>query len=196
MLHRVPFSPSVWKDHRSCPIRAAGPPVKKRAQSLSELTLVLGGARSGKSRHAESLLREPRVYVATAEALDDEMRARIAAHRAVRTAWETIEAPLDVPGALQTAGERAVLVDCLTLWLSNLLLGEHDIAAATEALMAGLARRAAPTVLVANEVGFGIVPDNALARRFRDEAGRLNQRIAARADAVVLVVAGIPVRIK
>ncbi len=163
---------------------------------MSELTLVLGGARSGKSRHAESLVVGPRVYVATAEALDEEMRERIAAHRAAREGWETVEAPLNVAAALRGAGNRAVLVDCLTLWLSNLLLGEHDIPAASDALEAALEARVAPTVLVANEIGFGIVPGNALARRFRDEAGRLNQRIAERADAVVLVVAGIPVRIK
>lgn len=107
-----------------------------------------------------------------------------------------MEAPIDIAAALREAGERPVLVDCLTLWLSNLLLGGHDVAAASDALDAALDARVAPTVLVSNEVGLGIVPDNALARRFRDEAGRLNQRVAARADAVVLTVAGIPVRIK
>ena len=165
---------------------------------MSALTLVLGGARSGKSLYAEALvtaLPAPWVYVATAQAFDDEMRARIAEHRARRDAgWRTLEAPLDLPAAL--AGDRPVLVDCLTLWLTNLLLGEHDIAAATSALEAALERRAAPTVLVSNEVGLGIVPDNALARRFRDEAGRLHRLLAARAQNVVFMVAGLPMRVK
>jgi adenosylcobinamide kinase / adenosylcobinamide-phosphate guanylyltransferase len=164
------------------------------------LTLVLGGARSGKSAFAEAevtALPPPWLYVATAQAFDEEMRERIASHRARRAAgWETVEAPLDVSNVLAAAGERPVLVDCLTLWLSNLLLGEHDIAAATAALDAALEARRAPTVLVANEVGLGIVPDNPLARAFRDAAGRLNQHIAARADRVVFLVAGLPMRVK
>jgi len=164
----------------------------------SPLTLVLGGARSGKSAHAEALitaLPPPWVYVATAQAFDGEMRDRIAAHRARRAAgWETVESPLDLVGPLAT--DRPVLVDCLTLWLTNLMLGGHDIAAATTALEAALESRAAPTVLVANEVGLGIVPDNALARAFRDAAGRLNQTIAARADTVLFLVAGLPMRVK
>jgi len=135
------------------------------------------------------------VYVATAQAFDDEMRARIAEHRARRDAgWRTLEAPLDLPPAL--ASDRPVLVDCLTLWLTNLLLGEHDIAAETSALEVALDRRTAPTVLVSNEVGLGIVPDNALARRFRDEAGRLHRLLAARAQNVVFMVAGLPMRVK
>ncbi len=139
----------------------------------------------------------PWLYLATAQALDDEMRARIAAHRAGRDAgWRTVEEPLDLASALREAGEWPALVDCLTLWLSNLILGGYDVMTATDALETALEARTAPTVLVANEVGLGIVPDNTLARRFRDEAGRLNQRVAARADAVVLAVAGIPVRIK
>jgi adenosylcobinamide kinase/adenosylcobinamide-phosphate guanylyltransferase len=162
------------------------------------LTLVLGGARSGKSRHAEALvtaLPGPWRYVATAQAFDAEMRARIAEHRAARPAgWTTIEAPLDLAGALAT--DRPVLVDCLTLWLTNLLLGERDIAAATVALDAALDAREAATVLVSNEVGLGIVPDNALARAFRDAAGRLHQHLAARADSVVFLVAGLPMRVK
>jgi adenosylcobinamide kinase / adenosylcobinamide-phosphate guanylyltransferase len=166
--------------------------------SRSHLTLVLGGARSGKSRHAESLITAgspPWVYVATAEPLDDEMTARIAAHRARRGAgWRDVEAPRDLAGAL--AGIRdAVLVDCLTLWLSNLMLADADVEAETARLEGALAGMA-PVVLVSNEVGFGIVPDNALARRFRDAQGRLNQRIAARADRVVLMVAGLPLVIK
>ena len=164
----------------------------------SSLTLVLGGARSGKSRHAEGIvtaLPPPWVYVATAQAFDAEMRGRIAEHRARRAeGWRTVEAPLDLAGAL--AADRPVLVDCLTLWLTNLMLGAHDIAAATAALDAALDARRAPTVLVANEVGLGIVPDNALARSFRDAAGRLHQHLAARADAVLFLVAGLPMRVK
>lgn len=168
--------------------------------TLPRLCLVLGGARSGKSRHAEALvgrLAPPWAYVATAQAFDDEMRARIAEHRARRDRrWHTTEAPLDLPGALHGAGDLPVLVDCLTLWLSNLLLGGHDVAAAEAALGAALDARAAPTVLVSNEVGLGIVPDNALARRFRDHAGRLHQSLAARADHVALLVAGLPLAVK
>jgi adenosyl cobinamide kinase/adenosyl cobinamide phosphate guanylyltransferase len=162
------------------------------------LTLVLGGARSGKSRQAEAVvtaLPAPWVYVATAEARDEEMGARIATHRARRGAgWTTIEAPLDVAGALATP--HPVLVDCLTLWLTNLMLGGHDLEAARAALDAALGLRNMPTVLVANEVGLGIVPENALARAFRDEAGRLNQHLAAQADAVLFMVAGLPMRVK
>jgi adenosylcobinamide kinase/adenosylcobinamide-phosphate guanylyltransferase len=172
-------------------------PVPDRAD-LPAITLVLGGARSGKSRHAEALVLasglEP-VYLATAEALDDEMVARIACHRARREpAWRTVEAPLDLAAGLEreAASDRAVLVDCLTLWLSNLLRAERDVAAETVALTATLGRLAGPVVLVSNEVGQGIVPANPLARRFVDEAGRLHQAIAARADRVVLMVAGLP----
>lgn len=164
----------------------------------AHLTLVLGGARSGKSAYAETLVAAqpaPWVYVATAQAFDDEMRTRIAEHRARRAAgWVTVEAPLDFSDAL--ASDRPVLVDCLTLWLSNLLLGRHDVTLATTALEAALGARIAPTVLVGNEVGLGIVPENALARAFRDAAGRLNQRLAARADAVLFMVAGLPMRVK
>lgn len=163
-------------------------------------TLVLGGARSGKSRYAESLiaaLPPPWLYVATAQALDAEMTQRIAGHRARRGAqWRTIEAPRDLVGALRTNDMAPVLIDCLTLWLSNLLLAEADIDAETERLEQALAACAMPVVLVANEVGYGIVPDNALARRFRDLQGILNQRIAACSDHVVLVVAGLPLVVK
>ncbi|MDQ1080694.1 bifunctional adenosylcobinamide kinase/adenosylcobinamide-phosphate guanylyltransferase [Pseudoroseomonas cervicalis] len=163
-------------------------------------TLVLGGARSGKSRHAEGLIARhpaPWAYLATAEAWDAEMRARIAEHQARRDSrWQTLNVPLDLPVALAEAGPRPALVDCLTLWLTNLMLGEHDIGAATDALEAALAARAAPTVLVANEVGLGIVPENALARRFRDAAGVLNQRLAARAARVHFVAAGLPLVLK
>lgn len=164
-------------------------------------TLVTGGARSGKSRFAEGLLRRlgrPLVYIATAEAWDDEMRARIEAHRADRGAgWQTLEAPLDLAGAIETVtADRAVLVDCATLWLTNILLAERDIASETERLLAAIAACPAPLVIVTNEVGWSIVPDNALARRFRDEQGRLNQRLAVQADRVAVVVAGLPLWLK
>ena len=164
------------------------------------MTLVLGGARSGKSRHAEGIVTAmpgPWRYIATAQPLDVEMEARIAEHRARRGAgWTTIEAPLDLAEALDAAGPHPALVDCLTLWLTNLLLGGHEVDAATRALDAALDRRAAPTVLVANEVGLGIVPENGLARVFRDAAGRLNQHLAVRADRVLFLVAGLPMRVK
>jgi adenosylcobinamide kinase/adenosylcobinamide-phosphate guanylyltransferase len=166
-----------------------------------EITLILGGARSGKSRYAESVVAgfpPPWLYVATAEPLDDEMARRIAAHRARRGAgWQAIEAPRDLAGALAAAPPvGAVLIDCLTLWLSNLMLANADVEAEIMRLDGVLARAATPIVLVSNEVGAGIVPDNPLARRFRDAQGRLNQRIAARADRVVLMVAGLPLVVK
>ena len=168
--------------------------------SPDRLTLVLGGARSGKSRHAERLataLPAPWTYVATAQPLDEEMRARISAHRARREAgWLTVEAPINLAEAIGAVASGPVLVDCLTLWVSNLLLNDIDVAEATAALDAALDARLAPTILVANEVGLGIVPDNALARAFRDAAGLLNQRLAARADRVVFLVAGLPMRVK
>jgi adenosylcobinamide kinase / adenosylcobinamide-phosphate guanylyltransferase len=165
------------------------------------VTLVLGGARSGKSRHAESLITAqppPWLYVATAEGGDDEMAARIAAHRARRgPEWRTVEAPRDLPGAIAAAPiGNAVLVDCLTLWLSNLVLGEADVIAEALRLDEVLAQTKVPIVLVSNEVGAGIVPDNALARSFRDAQGRLNQQVAARAHRVVLMVAGVPLVVK
>ena len=170
------------------------------ASGSARLTLVLGGARSGKSRYAESLvtaLPAPWIYVATAEARDAEMAERIAAHQARRGAgWRTLETPRDVVGALTAHGTTPLLVDCLTLWLANAVLASADVDAEIERLEAALTQAAAPIVLVANEVGFGIVPDDALGRRFRDLQGVLNQRIAARADRVVLVVAGLPLTMK
>ena len=163
------------------------------------MTLVLGGARSGKSAYAEGLIEAcpgPWLYLATAQAFDGEMVARIAQHRARRTgAWRTRDVPLALPEAVAEA-EGAVLVDCLTLWLTNLILAEVDLEDAVARLIAACARAPGPLVLVGNEVGLGIVPDNALARRFRDEAGRLHQRLAARADRVVLTVAGLPLVVK
>lgn len=164
--------------------------------------LILGGARSGKSRiaqeRAESLPGPP-VYIATAEAWDDEMRERIALHRADRGGqWATVEAPLDLPEAIaaRSGSGHVLLVDCLTLWATNLLLADRDAEAATEALCAAVAGFEGDLILVANEVGLGIVPDNALARRFRDVAGRMNQRVAAVADEVLFVAAGLALRLK
>lgn len=165
------------------------------------LTLVLGGARSGKSAHAEHLIADvpaPWTYIATGQAFDGEMADRIAAHRARRgDGWRTVEAPLDLAGALRRLPDgRPVLVDCLTLWLSNHLLAGTDPEPLSDELEAVLSAPRGPWVLVSNEVGMGIVPDNALARRFRDEAGRLNQRVAALADRVLFVVAGLPMTVK
>lgn len=167
---------------------------------LTRLTLVLGGARSGKSRHAEGLVSAepgPWVYVATAQALDEEMRLRIAAHRGRRAAgWRTIEAPLAMPDALMASADAPVLVDCLTLWLTNLMLAGESVDAAMNELDDALDWRDSPTVLVANEVGLGIVPETPLGRAFRDQAGLLNQRMAARANSVVFTIAGIPMVVK
>lgn len=164
--------------------------------------LVLGGARSGKSRYAQQRVEAcvgRLAYIATAQALDAEMEDRIARHRADRDArWHTVEAPLALAAALARAGEShaAILVDCLTLWMSNLLLADRDVQHEGMALAETVAACPVPVALVANEVGLGIVPDNALARRFRDEAGWLNQRLAAMADEVVFVAAGLPMVLK
>jgi adenosylcobinamide kinase / adenosylcobinamide-phosphate guanylyltransferase len=168
---------------------------------LPPLTLVIGGARSGKSAFAERLITatpRPRRYIATAAAWDDEMRDRIAQHQRDRTGdWTTVEAPLDLPLALATAdAKEAVLIDCATLWLTNHLLADHDIRVETDRLVASIAACPAPVIIVSNEVGYGIVPENALARRFRDEQGRLNQRLAIAASLVVTVIAGLPLVLK
>lgn len=165
------------------------------------LTLVLGGARSGKSRRAEAIIERlpaPWTYVATSQAFDDEMCERIAHHRARRDErWETAEAPLDLAAVLDAcAPARPVLVDCLTLWLSNVMLAEQDTAAVFDRLLSVLSRPKGEWVVVSNEVGMGIVPENAIARHFRDEAGRLNQMVAAAAHSVEFVVAGIPMTVK
>ena len=169
--------------------------------SQTALTLVTGGARSGKSRFAEGLVtatQRPRVYIATAQAWDDEMRSRIADHRNQRGAdWTTLDAPYDLAGALRGVdGGAAVLVDCLTLWLTNVMLAEADIAAESAALLEALAACPAPITVVTNELGWSIVPENALARRFRDAQGRLNQQIAAQADRVITVISGLPLVLK
>jgi adenosylcobinamide kinase / adenosylcobinamide-phosphate guanylyltransferase len=177
-------------------------PALSHHAALPPITLVLGGARSGKSRHAERLIEAAATagtYCATAEAGDSEMAARIAAHRARRGPfWHTVEAPLAVADAIRAEATPAqpMLVDCLTLWLSNLLHAGRPVEDETEALGAALRGAAGPVVLVANEVGLGIVPDTPLGRRFRDLAGRLNQDIAARADRVVFVAAGLPLPLK
>ena len=164
--------------------------------------LVLGGARSGKSRYAQQraeALAGRHLFIATAEAWDDEMRDRVARHRADRSAiWETLETPLELAAAIeaQRGPGAVVLVDCLTLWATNLLLGEHDIDAATEALCAEIARFDGRIILVANEVGLGIVPDNALARRFRDVAGQINQAVARTVDEAVFIAAGLSLKLK
>lgn len=160
--------------------------------------LVLGGARSGKSRYAEALADQGRkVYVATAEPGDAEMAERIACHQARRgTGWTTVEAPLDIVAVLENEAETFVLVDCITLWLSNLLGAGREVAPEVEGLAAVLPRRHGTTVLVSNEVGLGIVPDNELARRFRDEAGLAHQRLAQACDEVVLMVVGLPMKLK
>lgn len=169
---------------------------------LPPLTLVLGGARSGKSRHAEGLLnRHPgrRVYLATAEVLDDEMAARVAAHRGRRDEdWKTVEEPLALADTLRAETEQgaAVLVDCLTLWLGNLMGAERDLEREIDGLVGAVHQFGGPVVFVSNEVGLGIVPDNAMARRFRDLAGNLHQRLAEKADRVVFMVAGLPMNLK
>jgi adenosylcobinamide kinase / adenosylcobinamide-phosphate guanylyltransferase len=164
--------------------------------------LVIGGQRSGKSRFAEELVlksgRRP-IYIATATAGDDEMAARIAGHRTRRgAAWTTIEAPLGLASALAEAAkaDAAVLVDCLTLWLANLIAAERSIDRETESLVVALADAGGPVVVVSNEVGTGVIPDNALARRFADALGTLNQRVAVAVDRVVLVAAGQPLVLK
>lgn len=168
--------------------------------ALPPLTLVLGGARSGKSAYAERLLAGgPALYLATGQAGDAEMAERIRRHRERRgPAWATVEEPLELAAALDRHArpERPVLVDCLTLWLSNLLLAGRDLDVARAGLVQVLPGLAGPVVLVSNEVGLGIVPDNALARRFRDEAGRLHQEVAAVAQRVVFVAAGLPLMLK
>jgi adenosylcobinamide kinase / adenosylcobinamide-phosphate guanylyltransferase len=165
------------------------------------VVLITGGARSGKSRRAEERVHafpgRP-VYIATAEALDEEMAERIAKHRARRgSEWIEREVPLDLLQALiETDGGGARLVDCLTLWLSNLLHSKRDWSQAVSELADGLSSQQSPVVMVTNEVGLGIVPDNALARAYRDAAGHMNQTIAGVANEVEFVVAGLPMKLK
>lgn len=165
------------------------------------LSLIIGGVASGKSGWAEGLVRSfarPKTYIATAQAFDDEMAAKIARHRRDRGPdWRTLEVPLELAAALGAVPEgHVVLVDCLTLWLSNQLLAEADIAAKIAQLSAALGEMLAPVVLVSGEVGAAPVPENDLARAFQNELGQLNQRIAAHADLVVNVVVGLPLLLK
>lgn len=170
---------------------------------MAPIIFVLGGARSGKSRFAEERTRafaaEENIYIATAECRDAEMENRIALHRSRRgSEWRTIEAPYQLAETLaaEARDDKAILVDCLTLWLTNHLLAEANLESESERLVSTLVAAKGPVVVVSNEVGLSIVPENALARQFRDEAGRLNQKIAAIADEAWFVVAGLPLRLK
>ncbi len=160
-------------------------------------TFVLGGAASGKSAWAEKLIESKRlnaIYIATGQVFDDETKKKVEIHRVRRDVrWRTVEAPLEIGPALATAGpDQPVLIDCATMWLSNHLLAGSDLGQAQERLIADLRDCAAPLVIVSNEVGHGIVPDNALARQFREAQGRLNIALAGQADLAVLVTAGLP----
>lgn len=164
---------------------------------LPKFSLILGGAASGKSKFAEARVLasglDP-LYIATAQAYDAEMKEKIHVHQQRRgTGWTSVEAPLDVNAPLRAVSpHQACLLDCATLWLSNHLQSQHDISLQTDRLVEALAAARGPVVVVSNEVGQGIVPDNALARRFREEQGRLNIALAEAADAVVFVTAGLP----
>jgi len=171
--------------------------------SLPPATLILGGARAGKSRYAEEMILTAgppaAIYLATAQAGDVDMATRILAHKARRAPlWQTVEEPLQLAEALTAHGQagRPVLIDCLTLWLSNLMLAGEDVDEHGDQLIEALGGVPCPVVMVANEVGLGIVPDNRLGRDFRDAAGRLNQRIAQAAHRVVFVAAGLPLLLK
>ncbi len=172
---------------------------------LPAISLILGGARSGKSTlaeiwvEAEAKRRNTQAtYIATGQAWDKEMEERVALHQERRgTIWQTVEEPLKVAELLPTLPtKQPILFDCLTLWITNHLLAEHDLDAEIDTLLNALQQAPAPVVCVSNEVGLGIVPDNALSRRFRDAQGRLNQKVAAIADRVVFVAAGLPMVLK
>ena len=166
------------------------------------VTLVLGGARSGKSRFAERLVEDSGlvpVYLATGQSLDAEMAARIADHQARRDSrWVNVEVPFELADAIgaQDGEGRALLVDCLTLWVSNLMMRDAAIDDSVASLTGALSKAKAPVVLVTNEVGLGIVPDNAMARAYRDHAGHLNQAVAELARTVYFVAAGLPLVMK
>lgn len=169
---------------------------------MGEVTLVLGGSRSGKSRFAENLvlktMKHP-IYIATAKIHDEEMHQRIKIHRRCRNSvWKTLEAPLDLVQTIvaESSENRAILVDCLTLWLSNLLVYDYSVEIQCDRLVCLLKKACSDIVLVSSEVGLGIVPDNRLAREFRDYAGRLNQAVAAVAHGVYFVAAGLPLKLK
>jgi len=170
----------------------------------NDLLLVLGGARSGKSswalRYAEEQYQRY-IFIATAEVMDDEMVERVRLHKESRgPVWKLIEEPLNIDNAIETgcAHAEAVLIDCMTVWLSNVLLkrGKEEVTAYQNRLLEALSRRSQAVIIVSNEVGTGIVPEHPLGREFRDLAGILNQKLAAIADRVVLTVAGIPINIK
>lgn len=167
---------------------------------LPPVTLVLGGARSGKSAYAETMIGErPALYLATAQIFDNEMAERIRLHQLRRgDQWETLEEPFNLVQALlkNTRPDRPILIDCLTLWLSNILLAGQDIKIETALLINALRKLQGPVILVANEVGLGIVSENALARAFRDHAGIINQSVASVANQVVFVAAGLPLILK
>lgn len=167
---------------------------------MKKSILITGGARSGKSALAERLVKrmgDTLVYIATARAFDDEMKARIAAHQDRRgEEWQTLNAPNDLVGALRESDGLPRLVDCLTLWLTNLMLDERDILVETAHLLAAIKEQRSPVVFVTNEVGSGIVPDNKLGREFRDAAGALNQQVADACDEVYLAVSGQPLKVK
>lgn len=186
---RVPFSSHFWEPVASAPLERLGAQDK-----MATTTLFVGGARSGKSRLAQGAceaLPGPWTYIATAEAWDAEMADRIARHRADRgSGWHTVECPVDLAAAIR-AVDGPVLVDCLTLWLTNVILGGHDIERHRADVIAAIRDAHHPLLLVANEVGLGIVPDHPLGRAFRDEAGRLNQAVAAVVDRCWFVVAGM-----
>ncbi|WP_296429553.1 bifunctional adenosylcobinamide kinase/adenosylcobinamide-phosphate guanylyltransferase [Yoonia sp.] len=169
--------------------------------TLPKLTLVLGGAASGKSAFAENLILRASdcpTYIATAQVYDDEMAQKVARHRDMRgTSWHTVEEPVEVAAAMRTAPSgQPILIDCATLWLTNLILGDFDVAAYSKILLEAAASTKNPVVIVSNEVGQGIVPDNALARQFRNAQGILNQQIALQAELVVAVMAGLPLSLK
>jgi len=175
----------------------------KPPQEITTPLLVLGGAKSGKSSYAESVIESftpPFVYIATAQVLDEEMKQRVKLHRIRRREkWETIECPIELPDAVRDlhGKGRPVLIDCITLWLSNLLcFTSNDPERSVDGLCAALEAADHPLVIVSNEVGGGIVPENALARRFRDLAGSTNQRLAKVCASVTLVTAGLPLRLK
>jgi adenosylcobinamide kinase/adenosylcobinamide-phosphate guanylyltransferase len=186
--------------------KAPAAPNIEPLSSLAPVTLIIGGARSGKSAHGEALIENCRagdgakpLYIATAEAGDGEMAARIERHKRRRgVRWETLEEPLEIAAALEANGRggRAILIDCLTLWLSNLMGTGRDIGLETARLLGALDDLEGPVMLIANEVGLGIVPEGALAREFRDRAGALNQAMAARAERVVFMAAGLAMTLK
>lgn len=171
------------------------------SRALAPITFVLGGARSGKSAFAETLANtaDQPVYLATASADDNEMTERIRQHRVRRGPhWQTIEEPLDLTGTIaqHSAPANCILIDCLTLWLANLMQADRDIARASDCLLSGLRKAPGAVILVSNEVGLGIVPDNRLARDFRDHAGRLHQSVAGIAQRAYFIVAGLPITLK